>query len=212
MSQNKQSLRWDYFLLVEADFIETHKYVHPSIYNSKTYSLKYWQILQCICSEIDSTLKDICREISPDMGASISGRNWKISDSYDLIRNKDKTTTRKCRTEWDKKFQDIWSLQIFPSNETWNNIQPWQAWSSQNYDKEMSIPIWWNSYNLIKHNRNDATIKEATLENVIYAFCALIALLIDLDFSTIKKGPIFVPSNFFVVPGFPHNLVGGGSF
>lgn len=50
----------DYYLMIEAEFIETFKYVEPvrkGDSNEKAYSKKYIELLLSICSQIDLVCK-----------------------------------------------------------------------------------------------------------------------------------------------------------
>lgn len=68
---------WEYYLVLENDFLETERYVsfdlgenylydnnnHSNIGNSLTFSNEYVKQYQSICSEVDVILKSICKEL-----------------------------------------------------------------------------------------------------------------------------------------------------
>ena len=68
---------WEYYLVLEKDFLETERYISfdlgdnylyddretTNIGNSMTFSNEYIKQYQTICSEIDVVMKSICNEL-----------------------------------------------------------------------------------------------------------------------------------------------------
>lgn len=120
---------WDYYLMLEKQFIDTFEYVEPvdsnedNKLNLNTFSKKYNQLLLSIGSEADILLKELCKKISK--------KTVKTMESYRKILKEYKNFPMQgCQFVYD-------SEPIFP----WLNFKT---------DKS---PTWWTDYNRLKHNR-----------------------------------------------------------
>lgn len=114
---------WEYYLLLEKDFINTLNYVELSEKNFTTYSKEYIKLYQTICSEMDVIFKLVC------------GFD---TNAYKKITN--------YSTKLLREFGDIVNVKI-DVRRTNIVLQPFMGWKP-----EESID-WWTGYNKIKHNR-----------------------------------------------------------
>ena len=143
---------WNYFLLLEEEFIGIEKIIPVDDINKNTFSLNYMKIYFSLCSEIDVLFKEFI----------------KYNDWF-------------CFSEFDGnfgKYKEI-ILQEVPSfsserilfSET-KELTPFDNWNKN------IKPTWWEEYNYIKHNRTtnnngSENFKKANQENILNAFCAL---------------------------------------
>ena len=52
---------WDYYLLLEKDFLDTERYLSIDAVNFNAFSNEYIKQYQTICSEIDVIAKSFCK-------------------------------------------------------------------------------------------------------------------------------------------------------
>ncbi len=153
--EEKQLLNhWNYFLLLEKDFISLKNYIEVSEDNFETYSFELSKILQLACSEIDSVCRLVCKSIDSDndyFDETIYSGN--IAQYKKIILGK-----------YPKLVQSEVSV---PSLD--ETLSPWNEWSIND------SPIWWKEYNLVKHYRH-TNFKKANLKNTIYALSGLMVL------------------------------------
>lgn len=156
---------WDYYLILEKDFFETERYVAIDKINFATYSNEYSKQYQTICSEIDVISKSYCRAIDNQF-------RGEVIDAY-----------CKCITDADASFSGQ-TIEVQNRN---IKLSPWANWtysiqtgtSGKTHLKAIN-PIWWTTYNKIKHARttiNSATNLQyyqlANQENVLNALAGL---------------------------------------
>ncbi|WP_415406323.1 hypothetical protein ACLHDG_11195 [Sulfurovum sp. CS9] len=159
MEKKQLANHWNYFLLLEKDFINLKNYIEVSERNFETYSFELSKILQLACSEIDSVCRLLCKTIdstSDYFDETVFSGN--ISQYKDIILSK-----------YPKLTQSeviILDLDI--------DIKPWEEWDVKD------SPNWWKSYNLVKHYRH-SNFEKANLENIIYALSALMILNLYLN-------------------------------
>ena len=159
---------WNYYLILEKDFLETERYLAIDELNYSAFSNEYIKQYQAICSEIDVIAKSFCKKIDGHFSSdSINGYCKTILDSYSdfaarVIKLKDR---------------DI-------------KVMPWHGWSytigtTSNGETRIDAnnPDWWQKYNKIKHKRtttNNEThlpyYKLANQKNVMNALAALFQL------------------------------------
>ncbi|CAI3548293.1 hypothetical protein [Clostridium neonatale] len=140
---------FQYYLVLEDDFIKTTKYVQLNIRNYKTFSIEYTKQYQAICSEIDVLCKEICNSLGTTAG------NFKEYTNV-ILGN----------------FNDITSKIINVGLNTKINLEPFKDWSD---DPNYNSPKWWKEYNSVKHNRNE-NFENANLENVLNSLAGLYIL------------------------------------
>lgn len=164
---------WNYYLMIEEDFVETLKYVEPCEDNYKTYSKKYNSLLLSICSEIDVICKVLCKNIDSSLSYNNITAYRKLLKNYNNFPNQSCTFNR-----MDKK------------------IIPWLTW---NNDKN---PQWWKDYNKLKHNRlADDNDTKGNFFNVLCSLAAYYILCMILyreffKYEPKKKSLIFEMTNW----------------
>ncbi len=160
---------WQYYLLLEKDFLLTKRYLAIDEYNAKAYSTEYSKQYQTIGSEIDVFCKEFCKEIDNTFDG-------------DKIQHYCKTIT--------DSLPDFTESKIFVKDLS-KDICPWKDWFYKvQIDKNgiskisSNNPKWWNLYNKVKHQRttklpsynNIPFYKLANQENIINALGALYVL------------------------------------
>lgn len=154
MNEKQLSNHWNYFLLLEKDFINLKNYIHVSEQNFDTFSFELSKVLQLACSEIDSVCRLLCNIIDTNndyFDETIYSGNIKQYKNIIL-------TKYPKLVESEVKIADLDFA-----------LQPWKEW--ENNDS----PIWWKEYNLVKHYRHN-NFDKANLKNTIYALSALMIL------------------------------------
>lgn len=101
----------------------------------------------------------------------------------------------------EKKHEEFFEIEIsVPALH--DKIQPWLA-----FKKSKKPPLWWNSYNDIKHNKNTNPYRGACLERVIESLAGLFS--VNLVYYTKKVGLGFSENvklpKFFNYPGLEAN-------
>lgn len=159
-------IHWDYYLVLEKDFLEVERYVAfalgddylydghapSSPENSGCFSNEFVKQYQAICSEVDVILKSICTEVSNQSSAN----TMKTYSEEVLVKWPD-LAARKV------KFKRI-------------ELQPFMNWKKgANYH----APDWWPLYNDVKHKRME-NYKKANLKNTLNALAGLYLLEIYL--------------------------------
>ena len=159
---------WNYYLLLEKDFLDIEQYLTIDEVNFCAFSNEYIKQYQAICSEIDVISKSYCREIANRFnGSNIN-------------------TYCKCIIDNNTDF----SNRVIKLNNKNFKITPWKDWTyteetQQNGNVKISAnnPDWWQKYNKIKYCRttiNNETrlpyYKLANQKNVLNALAALFQL------------------------------------
>ena len=134
---------WNYYLMLEAKFVNTLSYVSLSQSNFNTYSNEYAHLIQAIGAELDSFFKEYCG-FNPSDYKSISDYATFILQNWN-----------------DIKSQEVKANQLL--------LKPFDNWESAR--AKQSLP-WWEAFDSIKHSRvaNEA---KGTLENTINILAAL---------------------------------------
>lgn len=144
---------WNYYKMLEDDFIRTIRFIEIDESNYKVFSVEYVKQLQAICSEIDVIFKAISEfhgytdlKKMHEYASMILGKYNEIGDKIINVKYK----------------KDI-------------EIKPFLSWSGKSEYSELE---WWsgsNGYNGVKHNRV-VNFKNANLKNVINALAGLFLL------------------------------------
>lgn len=142
-------VHWNYYLALEQDLIKVSRFVEFDEDNFECYSIELAHLLIASASEIDVVLKALCN--------NISGKTHKTINHY---RDTIKENLSDLITE--KVYASRYGLQL----------TPWINWQ-----KEDLNPLWWKSYNNVKHQR-DKHFKEANLKNVLNTVAALQLVII----------------------------------
>jgi len=135
----KESLiHWNYFLALESDLQQISRFIEFDKKNFRTYSIELAHLLLASSSEVDVIAKCICGLLEANSPAENINQYREIID-----RN---LPGFKKETVYIPRFS--------------HQLTPWKNWNStQN-------PIWWRSYNKVKHERNEH-FTEANLKNVL---------------------------------------------
>lgn len=139
---------WEYYLVLENDFLTTERYIAFDNDNFKCFSNEFIKQYQSICSEIDVILKSICKEINTTSNAE------KITEYTPIVLS-----------QWS----DIVNQTVDVRELT---LQPFKDWTAP---PAFNSPFWWTPYNNVKHNRL-MNYKSANLENVINSLAGLYIL------------------------------------
>lgn len=154
---NFLELYWNYYLQLEEDFFALEPFCTIDELNDNTFSVKYLQLILSICGEIDTICKRFCSCLDP----SINSKYSTINDYRSIIL---------------KYFPQITKEIVNINQHIYYDVQPWQSWAN------LRNPDWWNTYNQIKHHRDEIwkgkeTYKHANQKATIEALCALYIVL-----------------------------------
>ncbi|BAK43980.1 hypothetical protein EGYY_07840 [Eggerthella sp. YY7918] len=159
LSKTVNHVQWNQFIALEEDFVASLRYVELCESNLKTYSTEYAKLLLAAGSEIDVGLKQI----------------------YSLLTHKSSENKGicACKTallDYERKAgEDVIRLSDIAVGIKNNEVLifPWDAWRGEAKEN----PIWWDNYNDVKHQRAER-FDLANLENVLFAFAGLEAILV----------------------------------
>ena len=143
-------LHWNYFLALESDLENLSRFIEFSENNFRTYSIELAHLLLASASEIDVVAKEICELLAPSEEA-------KNINEYRSIITRDLPELSR-----EKVFVPRYGLVL----------DPWKNW----HKKEPENPSWWQSYNQVKHERNDH-FEEANLKNVLNSMGGLLVMV-----------------------------------
>ena len=142
-------LHWNYFIALERDLDVVSRYVEFCTENENVYSIEFAHLLFAAASEVDVVAKLLCQRLQPAAPRS----NIDDYRSVLLIELPDLSTTKVVVPRYGLSFT------------------PWDNWAST----PPSNPLWWGSYNKVKHERN-THFDKATLKNALNALGALLIL------------------------------------
>jgi len=144
---------WNYFIALEEDLERASRYVELVDANEATYSLEFAHLLFAAASEVEIVMVSLCGLFNQQSRAS------KFAHCVAPLR---------------KQFPDMWKERVFVPR-TGLVLQPWAEWNRA----KNNTPIWWQSYNHVKHSRH-TTFEEATMKNAVNALAALYLFALDL--------------------------------
>lgn len=121
------SIYWNYYLMLENDFLNITKYVKLEKCNYSTCSDEIIKLIEVICSECDLIFKKICNIDLNDRYANMTNYS-EILKIYPQIVNE--------------------KIEVQHSNIV---LQPFEYWNL----KKPGKLFWWKKYNKIKHNREE---------------------------------------------------------
>lgn len=159
---------WNYYLILEKDFLETERYLAIDELNFSAFSNEYIKQYQAICSEIDVISKSYCKALNSQFrGKNINGYCKQIIDSVADFPTRTINVLNR-------------DLQVIP----WDNWSYSVTAQSNGTQKiEADNPDWWNKYNKIKHTRTTTNAetglpyyKLANQKNVLNSLAALFQL------------------------------------
>lgn len=145
---------WKHYLVIEENFVKTHRYVELDENNFTTFSVEYTKLLQSIGSEFDVVSKEICKFYGHD------NKNIIYKYAPNIIRN----------------FTDLCDQRLKIKDNSSIVVEPLKDWIVQ---PQYKSPKWWTSYNKIKHDRVN-NYAQASLENVLFGLASL--FLVEMYF------------------------------
>ena len=166
---------WYHYLLIEEDFLSTKNIVLIDQCNFSTVGIRYLNIIEACCGEIDSLLRYFCSYLNLNIKdlrkASINELRFTIQDSLFIIEDGKKYSLR------DYELTNIYGIKLKP----WNNYKVTKKESRNkhiNYVHSGTIPKWWSDYNKLKHKRLDnENFAKSNLENALYSLAGLYSVL-----------------------------------
>jgi len=147
----KSKIHWNYFVALEQDLEVVSRYVEFSEHNFSVYSIELARLLFAAASEVDVMAKLLCKRFQPTANPD------NINAYRDILL---------------AELPDLPTMEIFITRYGLS-FKPWENWSQSSVN---SNPIWWNSYNKVKHQR-DIHFDKATLKNALNALGALLILI-----------------------------------
>ena len=153
-------LHWNYFLALEKDLDVASRYVEFCKANDKVFSIEFAHLLFAAASEVDVVAKLLCQQLAPN-----APRN-NINDYKAVLTS---------------RLPDLVTAQVLVSRYGLI-LTPWDNW------KGVTNPLWWRSYNRVKHER-DAHFTEATLKNAVNALGALLILIFHYYSYSLSETP-----------------------
>ena len=141
----KSLIHWNYFLALESDLEQVSRYIEFDRGNFKTYSIELAHLLLASSSEVDVIAKGLCDFLEPNSSAE------NINQYQGII----------CRN-----IPEFVNEPVYVSRFNLK-LKPWSNWKTGNN------PLWWRSYNKVKHERSDY-FPEANLKNVLNSISGLL--------------------------------------
>ena len=138
-------LHWNYFLALENDLEKVARYIEFNNDNFAVYSIELAHLLLASASEVDVVAKEICQLLG-DNPENINGYRTTITSTLPGFVEEEISISRYGLT-----------------------FKPWSNWKSN----ENQNPLWWRSYNHVKHERN-LYFSDANLKNVLNALGGLL--------------------------------------
>jgi hypothetical protein len=151
---------WNYFLALEKDLEGLSRYIEFCKDNLNTYSIELAHLLLSSASEIDTIAKCVCGILDR------KAKPKNIDEYRKIIRTAEKDEPKV--TFPGGESQRMSDLKVFLPRYNMA-LMPWKPWAE---DKN---PDWWQSYNKVKHERNNH-FNEATLRNALYSVAGLLSI------------------------------------
>ena len=144
ITYSDKNIYWNYFITVEDDLYKLSRFIEFDIRNEEVFSIELVRLLISSSSEFEVVAKELC---------SIKDPSIRINNINDIRKN------------LLIFYPDIYYLEIIVPR-FGLNYKPLINWKiNKNCE-------WWNSYNSVKHQRNNK-YENANLKNVINAVGAL---------------------------------------
>jgi hypothetical protein len=137
-------VHWNYFIALEQDLAKISRFIEFTEDNFGTYSIELAHLLLAASSEVDVVMKRLCKLKNTNKSHS------NINDYKETITS---------------SFPGFADEKVY----IYRNGLALEAWSNW---KGTENPIWWRSYNNVKHNR-DAHFDKANLKNTINSLAGL---------------------------------------
>jgi hypothetical protein len=132
---------WNYFLGVESELVACTRFVEFTENNFSCYSNEFAKIIVLASAEVDSILRELCKEVNSASNAH------NIAKYYPVLISRF-PHFQKCKV-------DIPRYKL--------RIDPWENWTLD------TRPDWWSKgYNKLKHERSE-NFSNASLKNALSA-------------------------------------------
>jgi hypothetical protein len=186
-TDKNNSFKWRSFLSLEHDFLTTRDFVEFDHRHDEVFSIKYRSLILQACSEIDYLLKNILSKHKKSKDIAKMPNYIKAIEEHHV---------------------DFFNIEIeLPL--TQEILKPWSE--RKELESGIRIPIFWNDYNLIKH---DGAIERSTFKNCKLSLAALFSLFLvyfkttrGMEESKFFSYPYFFPSTL-VTQEQPHKIPG----
>lgn len=167
-------LHWNYFLALEEDLLTISRYIELSTVfdkdevkhnNDLTFSEEIAKLLLNVGSEVDVVLKEICKKYNPSTRAS---------------------NINHYKTEVLRYIPTFTKIKVTIPRLGITDLNPWERWDNNSNNLN---PIWWKSYNDVKHNRS-LYFQEANIKNCLNAIAALYICVLFLYKNEANNGDL----------------------
>lgn len=160
---------WHIYCKLERDFIETTSYVALETAHSEVWSEKFAELLLRLGSSVDSFFRYMVKSKSLDNQENAKKLREKIEK-----KRQEKPKWSPDVTDFRKTFDSIYQLSGVEVEADYGltyygKLQPFE-------DFDTKSPVWWVSYNKVKHEMLEQLETRATLGNTINALAALFVL------------------------------------
>ena len=169
---------WYYYLMLEEDFLSTKNIVQIDKGNFSVFGLRYLNIIEACCSEIDALLKIF---YETDTGKAPK-RNANINFLWFYAQNKLFIGEDNCKLK-DYKISIVINDIDLQSWKDYEVLKYKDKKGNERFKPVKDVPTWWADYNAIKHKRmtagSNSNFKKANLENAVNALTGLYSLLLS---------------------------------
>ncbi|HEX4962622.1 MAG TPA: hypothetical protein VF173_17430 [Thermoanaerobaculia bacterium] len=141
----EKARHWRYFLLLEADFERSLRFVEPAPENAGTFSLEFLRQLLSACAQFEVLTRLWCEE-----RAAPGSKLGNIGEIREAMFTREPYLSEA-------------EVNLMTRNE---RVFPFRGWTAD------QPPVWWTAYNKVKHDPVKA-LAGATLANVRDALAAL---------------------------------------
>ena len=187
----------DYYRYLESSFVDITRLV-PLENKPNTFSPRLYEILQGTCSQVESVLKIMCRElnIAPERKSKSKPHETTSSDSDDCLRAEEREYNFKpyeaLNHDGAISCQEVVSL----IRTGWHPMKPFvcdfncgsnnkSEHKHHNVDNS-KMPQWWRAYNKSKHNL-PKEYKVGSIENAYLALAGLYVLHFMAHMLVVKR-------------------------
>lgn len=169
--QRETDREWEYFLHLEDDLVRLSSFIELEESNFGCFSVEIVKQILAAGSELDVTLKELCKVKSGGACRDIKAYQKTVCKSY---------------SDFHELRAEIVGYGL--------SFKPWTNW------KQAVSPDWWGAYNAVKHDRG-AKFKEANLGNLLNIMAALylVKCLVVIEERVIKN-PILRASMMTIQP------------
>lgn len=166
---------WYHYLLIEEDFLSTRNIVLIDQCNFSTVGIRYLNIIEACCGEIDSLLRLFCsysnENVEDVQKASINKLRCAVQDELFILEDEQRYSLK------DYELTNIYGIKLKPRN-NYKVAKNKRRNNHISYDDSGTIPKWWSDYNKLKHKRlYKENFAKSNLENALYSLAGLYSVL-----------------------------------